>query len=60
MIGKNQSSKCDQLTIRNRSYAMNFIKKWDKCIPHKLRLHSYDNYLLAGNANDHFIDRIVT
>lgn len=63
-IGK--ALKCDESTIRKRLHDMNYIKKLDKWIPHKLteehkimRL-TIANSLLARNANDPFIDCIVT
>ncbi len=68
-----QALDCDESTIRKRLHAINFIKKLDKWIPHKLsdgnkimRLTIANcqlpiaNSLLARNANDPFIDRIVT
>lgn len=61
-----QALNCDESTIRKRLHAINFIKKLDKWIPHRLsdsnkivRL-TIANSLLARNANDPFIDRIVT
>ena len=53
---------CDESTVRKRLHAMNFIKKLDKWIPHKL---TEENKLarlsiITRNRNDPFIDHIVT
>jgi histone-lysine N-methyltransferase SETMAR len=57
---------CDESTVRKRLHAVGFFKKWDKWVPHRMTEENKRmrlitcNSLLARNANDPFINRIVT